>query len=215
MPKSPRRRTGSPKEQVTAAVAGQEAGHRTVHPMSAIGRDPEQPDTLRPSREGMCETLVERQIREAMEEGAFDDLPHQGKRLPLELGGRVEPAAGSSWRRCCRSVAASALTRSIARSAASTIRARSSRPRSWLRALAASDLPPRAACSNRSEEDSAAGEWALAQRVLRNAGAAPPWIELAAEQLLDPVDQAGAGLAGLGRGIADRVGGTTGPASRA
>jgi hypothetical protein len=30
------------------------------------------------------ETLVERQIREAMEEGAFDDLPYRGERLPLE-----------------------------------------------------------------------------------------------------------------------------------
>jgi hypothetical protein len=58
----------------------------------------------------MRETLIERKIREAMEEGAFDDLPHQGARLPLQ-------------------------------------------------------------------DDSAAGEWALAYRMLRNAGAAPPWIE--------------------------------------
>lgn len=28
------------------------------------------------------ETLIERQIREAMEEGKFDDLPHRGERLP-------------------------------------------------------------------------------------------------------------------------------------
>lgn len=56
------------------------------------------------------ESLIERQIREAMDEGAFDHLPHQGERLPLE-------------------------------------------------------------------DDSAAGDWALAYRVLRNAGAAPPWIE--------------------------------------
>ena len=56
------------------------------------------------------ESLVERQIREATEEGAFRDLPHQGERLPLE-------------------------------------------------------------------DDSAAGSWALAHRMLRNAGAAPPWIE--------------------------------------
>jgi len=73
-------------------------------------RNPELPDPPRPSREGIRETLIERQIREAMEEGAFDDLPHQGERLPLE-------------------------------------------------------------------DDSAAGEWALAHRMLRNAGAAPPWIE--------------------------------------
>jgi DnaJ homolog subfamily C member 28 len=56
------------------------------------------------------ESLVERQIREAMEEGAFTELPFVGKRLPIE-------------------------------------------------------------------DDSAAGEWALAHRMLKNAGAAPPWIE--------------------------------------
>ena len=56
------------------------------------------------------ESLVERQIREAMEQGAFDDLPYQGERLPIE-------------------------------------------------------------------DDAAAGEWAMAHRMLRNAGAAPPWIE--------------------------------------
>ena len=56
------------------------------------------------------ESLVERQIREAMEEGAFERLPYAGERIPLE-------------------------------------------------------------------DDSAAGEWALAHRILRNAGAAPPWIE--------------------------------------
>lgn len=56
------------------------------------------------------ESLVERQIREAMDAGAFDDLPFQGERLPIE-------------------------------------------------------------------DDSAAGEWAMAHRMLKNAGAAPPWIE--------------------------------------
>jgi len=56
------------------------------------------------------ESLVERQIREAMEEGAFRDLPFQGQPLPIE-------------------------------------------------------------------DDSAAGDWATAHRILRNAGAAPPWIE--------------------------------------
>ena len=30
------------------------------------------------------ETLLDRQIREAMEEGRFDNLPHQGKPLPIE-----------------------------------------------------------------------------------------------------------------------------------
>jgi len=56
------------------------------------------------------ESLIDRQIREAMEEGAFEDLPFRGERLPIE-------------------------------------------------------------------DDSAAGEWAMAHRMLRNAGAAPPWIE--------------------------------------
>ncbi len=53
---------------------------------------------------------MERQIREAMEEGAFAQLPHQGEPLPLE-------------------------------------------------------------------DDTAAGEWAMAHRMLRDAGVAPPWIE--------------------------------------
>ena len=56
------------------------------------------------------ESLVERQIREAMEAGAFDDLPHQGAPLPLE-------------------------------------------------------------------DESASGDRAMAHRMLRNAGMAPPWIE--------------------------------------
>ena len=56
------------------------------------------------------ESLIERQIREAMDAGAFDRLPHKGEPLPLE-------------------------------------------------------------------DDAAAGEWAMAHRMLRNAGVAPPWIE--------------------------------------
>jgi len=92
--------------------------------MSATGRDPEQPDPARPARESVRETLIERKIREAIEEGAFDDLPHQGVRLPLD-------------------------------------------------------------------DDSAAGDWALAYRMLRNAGAAPPWVESdkAARALLDQRDR--------------------------
>ncbi len=77
--------------------------------MSASERDPEQLDPSRPSR-GHPRTLIERQIREAMDEGTFDDLQHQGSRLPLE-------------------------------------------------------------------DDWAAGERAMAHRMLRNYGAAPPWIE--------------------------------------
>jgi hypothetical protein len=68
----------------------------------------------RPQTAHSWESLVERQIREAMDEGAFDDLPYRGQRLPLE-------------------------------------------------------------------DDSTAGEWAMAHRMLRNAGAAPPWIESAKE----------------------------------
>jgi hypothetical protein len=64
----------------------------------------------RPETAHSWESLVERQIREAMESGAFEELPYQGERLPIE-------------------------------------------------------------------DDSAAGEWAMAHRMLRNAGAAPPWIE--------------------------------------
>ncbi len=56
------------------------------------------------------ESLIDRQIREAMEEGKFDDLPHRGEPLP-------------------------------------------------------------------KDDDTFAGDWAMAYRMLRNAGAAPPWIE--------------------------------------
>jgi hypothetical protein len=55
------------------------------------------------------ETLIERQIREAHEAGAFDDLPYRGQRIPLE-------------------------------------------------------------------DDSAAGDWALAHHILKNAHMVPPWI---------------------------------------
>jgi len=64
----------------------------------------------RPQTAHSWESLVERQIREAMEAGAFEDLPHRGERLPID-------------------------------------------------------------------DDTAAGEWAMAHRMLRNAGMAPPWIE--------------------------------------
>ena len=64
----------------------------------------------RPQTAHSWESLVERQIREAMDGGAFEDLPYQGERLPLE-------------------------------------------------------------------DDSAAGEWAMAHRMLHSAGMVPPWIE--------------------------------------
>jgi hypothetical protein len=84
-------------------------------------RDPERPDPAEPSRESVRETLIERQILAAMDGGAFDGLPHQGRRLPLE-------------------------------------------------------------------DDSMAGDWAMAHLMLRNAGVAPPWIEadkVARDQLLE------------------------------
>jgi hypothetical protein len=122
--------------------------------VSSRERNPELPDPLRPSRETMRETLVERQIREAMEGGAFDDLPHRGERLPLE-------------------------------------------------------------------DDSAAGAWALAHRMLRNAGAAPPWVESdkAARAMLDERDRLLARAARLGpTGLArarDELAGIVGAANRA
>jgi hypothetical protein len=76
----------------------------------------------RPQTAHSWESLVERQIREGMAAGSFEDLPFQGERLPLE-------------------------------------------------------------------DDSAAGEWAMAHRMLRNAGMAPPWIESdkEARRLLDAI----------------------------
>ena len=69
----------------------------------------ERPDLRNPFAPSR-EALIDRQIREAREAGAFNDLPHQGKPLPLV-------------------------------------------------------------------DDSAAGEWALAYRMLKSANFAPPWIE--------------------------------------
>ena len=59
---------------------------RYLGPVSSRERNPELPDPLRPSRETMRETLVERQIREAIESGDFDGLPHQGN--AVAAGGR-------------------------------------------------------------------------------------------------------------------------------
>jgi Domain of unknown function (DUF1992) len=68
--------------------------------------DPRPPNPYAPA----LEKLIDRQIREAQEAGAFDDLPHRGEPLPLV-------------------------------------------------------------------DDSAAGDWALAYRMLKGASFAPPWIE--------------------------------------
>jgi len=56
-------------------------------------RDPERPDPAEPSRQRVRETLVERQIREAMDDGLFDGLPYQGngsrwRMTPLRETGR-------------------------------------------------------------------------------------------------------------------------------
>ena len=68
------------------------------------------PEPWNPGTPPPREKLIERQIREAQEAGAFDNLPFKGERIPLE-------------------------------------------------------------------DDSAAGDWSLAYRMLRNARFAPPWIE--------------------------------------
>ncbi len=51
--------------------------------MSPMRRDAEGRREIGPS----WESLVERQIREAAEAGAFDDLPFRGERIPLEDDG--------------------------------------------------------------------------------------------------------------------------------
>jgi hypothetical protein len=79
------------------------AGDRRSDPAASARRSV--PDPLR-----VRDTLIERIIRDAQAAGAFDELPYQGERLPLE-------------------------------------------------------------------DDTAAGDMASAFRILRNAGAAPPWIE--------------------------------------
>ena len=73
------------------------------------------------------ESLVDRQIREAMDDGRFDDLPFHGEPIPLG-------------------------------------------------------------------DDTFAGEWAMAYRMLRNAGVAPPWIE-ADKQVRELLDRRDAVLA--------------------
>ena len=79
------------------------AGHPTVPSRYRLAHgQPGRPSDRRPASrldaEGRrqvaptWESLVERQLREAMEEGAFDELPYQGERLPMEddtAGGRV------------------------------------------------------------------------------------------------------------------------------
>ena len=61
--------------------------------MSAcLSRDRYDPGVVAKRRDGegklsvgpTWESIVERQIREAMEDGAFDELPYSGQRLPIE-----------------------------------------------------------------------------------------------------------------------------------
>ena len=80
---------------------------RADDPIASSRRSPDA--AWDPARLRVRETLIDRQIREAMAEGKFDDLPYRGERIPLD-------------------------------------------------------------------EDGAAGEWALAHHVLRNARMVPPWI---------------------------------------
>ena len=103
-------------------------GRVTLRAMTGSSRQgPSDRDPMR-----RWESLVERQIREAADEGKFDDLPHQGRPLPLE-------------------------------------------------------------------DDSAAGEWAMAYRMLKDAGAAPPWIE-ADKAVRSLMDGAGPAVGRGGRG---------------
>lgn len=75
-------------------------------------RDPERPEGRDPSRLEARQTLIERQIQAAIDEGRFANLPYQGERLPLE-------------------------------------------------------------------DDSAAGDWAMAYRLMRDHGVVPDWIDAA------------------------------------
>jgi DnaJ homologue, subfamily C, member 28, conserved domain len=82
--------------------------------MSRSSGDEDRPSRRLPDADGDSlrlarEALIERQIREAREAGAFDDLPFRGERIPLA-------------------------------------------------------------------DDSAAGDWALAHHILKNAHMVPPWI---------------------------------------
>jgi hypothetical protein len=95
-----------PRAEPVGPVTPRARPRRYHRPVSPQRRDPDG----RIHTAHSWESLVEKQIREAMEAGAFENLPHQGTPLPLE-------------------------------------------------------------------DDSAAGEWAMAHRMLRNAGVAPPWIE--------------------------------------
>lgn len=73
-------------------------------------KDKPEPGSSNPWSSPSREKLIDRQIREAQEAGAFDDLPFQGERIPLV-------------------------------------------------------------------DDSVAGDWAIAYRMLKGANFAPPWIE--------------------------------------
>ena len=50
--------------------------------------DPRRTNPFAPPRE----KLIDRQIREAMDQGKFDNLPHEGERLPL-----VDDSAAGDW----------------------------------------------------------------------------------------------------------------------
>jgi hypothetical protein len=81
---------------------------RAARPASDVARASDPAEAARP-RLAVRESLIDRQIREAVEAGKFEDLPYRGERIPLG-------------------------------------------------------------------DDAAAGDWALAHHVLKNAQMVPPWI---------------------------------------
>lgn len=47
----------------------------------------------RPQADSSWESLIDRQIREAMSDGAFENLPYQGKRIPIDDDGSEQALA--------------------------------------------------------------------------------------------------------------------------
>ena len=87
-------------------------GHSDLRYPATVSRSRDAPDPAgrwTPWQQPSRESLIDRQIREAQEQGKFDDLPFRGERIPLE-------------------------------------------------------------------DDGAAGDWALAHHILKNARMVPPWI---------------------------------------
>ena len=98
---------------MSGRIASCRAGSRRPRYPRRVNRSNDRPSSTRPGRIPLDlatrETLIDRQIREAQEEGKFDDLPYRGERIPID-------------------------------------------------------------------DDSGAGDWALANHILKNARMVPPWI---------------------------------------